>query len=80
MKTNKYLDIAELQQSLEIADDCFCEALLLIVELSPELHEQAIKSCEHCLSSLAHDLESFKREVLHINQSGQKIDEEESYG
>ncbi|WP_347251492.1 hypothetical protein [Legionella sp.] len=71
MKSNKYLH--EFQRTFDIMEDCFLDGLMLLADIPQELHEQAIQSCEHCLSSLARDFETFKREVLHINEFGQKI-------
>lgn len=70
MKTNKYL--LEFQRTFDIMEDCFLEGLMLLADIPQELHEQAIKSCEQCLSSLAYDLEHFKRKALHINQFHRK--------
>ena len=77
MKANKHL--LELQWTFDIMEDCFLDGLMLLANIPQELHEQAIQSCEQCLSSLAQDLERFKSEALHINQCCQKVDEEENY-
>lgn len=70
MKTNNNLN--ELHHILQCSAEGFWDAILLIVELPPELHEQGLASCERWLSMLESDFNQFKKEVIGVKHHGEK--------
>lgn len=62
----------QLHRILQISAEGFLEAVILVAEFPPELYEHGLSSCERWLSMLEGDLEQVKKEVLGVNQHGEK--------
>lgn len=72
MKNIHSKNLTQLHQILQFTAEGFCDAVNLIAELPPILHDDALSSCKRWLTMLTSDFAILEKEMRGVIQNGTK--------